>query len=264
MHLNPVRTADGRTLTSLSSQDVADASGYFVPQLERIGFDRAIMVVLSDAALDDLQTGSDPGASRLGAFAPKIIPALAIDFRRPDAVMRLERAHALGVSALKFHPYLQQIVPADFERAAGLAKEAERLGMFVMVCCSYGTRALGRHDGVRLTAALSEGVRCPIVMSHAGGRQILDAMLVAEEASQVVLDTSFSLPYYLGSSIETDFAFAMRKLGPARWAYGSDAPFVALEDSLAAMRRFLDAHRFAVKDIEQILHGTAAALLQDR
>ena len=210
MHLNPVRTADGRTLTSLSSQDVADASRYFIPQLERNGFDRAIMVVLSDRALDDLETGSDPGASRLAAFAPKIIPALAIDFRRSDAVMRLERAHALGVSALKFHPYLQQIVPADFERAAGLAKEADRLGMFVMVCCSYGTRALGRHDGVRLTAALSESVRCPIVMSHAGGRQILDAMLVAEEASQVVLDTSFSLPYIS--------AAASRRISPLRCA----------------------------------------------
>jgi predicted TIM-barrel fold metal-dependent hydrolase len=117
---------------------------------------------------------------------------------------------------------------------------------------------------VRLAAALSGHVRCPIVMSHAGGRQILDAMLLAEDARQVVLDTSFSLPYYLGSSIETDFAFAMRKLGAARWVYGSDAPFVSLEDSLSATRRFLDAHRFAAKDVEQILHGTAAALLQDR
>jgi predicted TIM-barrel fold metal-dependent hydrolase len=136
--------------------------------------------------------------------------------------------------------------------------------MFVMVCCSYGTRALDRHDGVRLTAALAGVVRCPIVMSHGGGRQVLDAMLVAADAPQVLLETSYSLPYYVGSSIETDFAFAIRKLGASRWMYGSDLPFVAMEDSLSIARHFFARHGFPDGDVDQILHDTAAALLDRR
>jgi len=264
MHLNPVRTADASGLTTLAAADVADACAHYADALDTANGDRAVMVILSDAALDDLEDPSRPGTSRLAPFVPALVPALAVDFRRPDAASRLERARALGVAALKFHPYLQRIVPADLAAAAALAREADRLGMFVMVCGSYGTRALDRHDGVRLAAALADEVSCPIVLSHGGGRQILDAMLIAEDAPQVVLDTSFSLPYYFGSSIETDFAFAMRKLGPARWVFGSDAPFMTVEDSVAAMRRFFDRHEFAARDVDQIFHGTAAALLQDR
>jgi predicted TIM-barrel fold metal-dependent hydrolase len=264
MHLNPVATADSRRLTTLGSADVVEACRHFAPDLEKVGARRSVMVVLSDSALDDLEDPLQAGRSRLAACGDSVVTALAVDFRRPDATARLERAHALGVAALKFHPYLQRIVPGDFDRAATLARDAERLGMFVMVCGSYGTRALDRHDGVRLTAALAGEVRCPIVISHAGGSRILEAMLVAEDAPQVVLDTSFSLPYYRGSSVETDFAFSMRKLGPERWVYGSDAPFVPIEESLTCTRRFFEDHRFGAADAEQILHGTAAALLQTR
>lgn len=264
MHVNPVIAATETALTSLSAADVARACRHFAPQLRTAGFDRAVMVVLSDSALEDLEAPSPEGSSRLAEFAAMLPIALAVDFRPAEAARRLERAHALGVAALKFHPYLQQIVPADFERAAALARDAERLGMFVMVCCSYGTRALERHDGVRLAASLAGQVRCPIVMSHAGGRQVLDAMLVAADAPQVLLETSYSVPYYVGSTIEIDFAFAMRKLGAARWMYGSDAPFVGVTESLECTRDFFERHRFTAAEVEQIFHGTAAALLQGR
>lgn len=255
MHLNPVSTrAEAARLTTLTAPDVARACAQFEPELERAGIDRAVMVVLSDAAIDGLDARA----------CGRSVVALAVDFRRPDAEARLEQARASGVVALKFHPYLQRLVPADYDRASALARAADRLGMFVMVCCAYGTRALERHDGVRLAARLADEVRCPIVMSHGGGRQVLEAMLVAEDAPQVLLETSFSLPYYVGSSIDTDFAFAMRKLGASRWMYGSDAPFVTLADSIARTREFFDRHRFSAAEVDQILHDTAAALLQVR
>jgi uncharacterized protein len=256
MHFNPVAdVTDDDTLTTLSGTDVAAACAHQAPALDAAGISRAVVVLLSDGALDAL-----PDI----AAGDRFPVALAVDFRRPDAAARLERAHARGVAGLKFHPYLQRIVPNDYQQASALAREADRLGMFVMVCCSYGTRALERHDGVRLAARLADQVTCPIVMSHAGGRQVLDAMLVAADAPQVLLETSFSLPYYVGSSIEIDFAFAMRKLGASRWMYGSDAPFVPVPRSLEIAREFFDRHRFSAAEIEQILHGTASALLEKR
>jgi predicted TIM-barrel fold metal-dependent hydrolase len=257
MHLNPVITPEGESLTTLTAEDVAAACRHFDRELDSVGASRAVMVVLSDRAADGLGV-VDANLRR------RYVVALAVDFRRPDAEARLEQAHAAGAAALKFHPYLQRIVTADYDRAAALARAAERLGMFVMVCCSYGTRALEKHDGVRLAASLAGVVRCPIVMSHGGGRQVLDAMLVAADAPQVLLETSFSLPYYEGSSIETDFAFAMRKLGASRWMYGSDAPFVTVSESLRSARAFFERHRFTSAEVEQVLHGTASALLQER
>ncbi len=253
MHVNPVWEASADGLTSLAGAAVDSACQRYVAPLRAQGVERAVMVILSDAAIDALP-----------APAPSWVYALAVDFRRDDAGERLEQARSRGVAALKFHPYLQQIVREDYDRAAALARHAEHLGMFVMVCGSYGTRALERHDGVRLAARLAGEVRCPIVLSHGGGRQVLDAMLVAADAPQLLLETSFSVPYYEGSSIETDFAFAMRKLGPARWMYGSDAPFVPLERAAAHMRTFFERHRFAETDIDQIMYGTAAALLHGR
>jgi uncharacterized protein len=257
MHLNPVLSADGSTLTSLGAAEVAAACRHFVPALDMADCERAVMVVLSDRAVEGLGEAITEAGTRFPV-------AIAIDFRRADAEARLEQAHAAGAAALKFHPYLQRIVPADYERAVALSLAAERLGMFVMVCCSYGTRALERHDGVRLAARIADTVRCPIVMSHGGGRQVLEAMLVAADAPQVLLETSFSLPYYLGSSIETDYAFAMRKLGASRWMYGSDAPFVSVPESLRLALSFFERHRFTPAEVDQILHGTASALLEER
>jgi len=188
--------------------------------------------------------------------------AYAPDFRRADAMERLSVARALGVGALKFHPYLQQIEPADYARAAVIAKAAEALGMFVMVCCAHGTRALHRYSGVQLTAYLSEQIACPIVMSHAGGARIMDAMLVAADAPNVYLDTSYSLSYYMGSSVEGDFAFAMRKLGTGRWVYGSDAPFDELAGALEVTRRFLEVHRFSAREMDDVFYATAARILE--
>ncbi len=89
----------------------------------------------------------------------------------------------------------------------------------------------------------------------------MDAMLVADDAKNILLDTSFTLDYYAGSSLDGDLAFAIRKLGAARWMYGSDAPFVAQERSLKSVRAFLKRHRFSDKDARQLLHKTAETLL---
>ena len=251
MHLNPVEQPEHDAVTGVTGRGVRAACDHYAPLLAAQDVRRAVMVILNDAAIDDLEPPP-----------PMFAYAVAVDFRRADAVARLERARHAGAAALKFHPYLQRITRADYDAAAALSRHAERLGLFVMVCGSYGTRALEQHDGVRLAARLAGEVACPIVLSHGGGRQVLDAMLVAADAPQLLLETSFSVQYYEGSSVETDFAFAMRKLGASRWLYGSDAPFVALDRAPAQTLAFLDRHGFSAADADRIMYGTAAALLE--
>ena len=258
MHLNPVASPDLGSLEEVSPAQLVASYDHFEPLLAAQEVAAAVMVVLDPRLLES----EDPALAAVVARRERLRLACAVDVRHDVGAIQLARAGELGVTFLKFHPYLQKIEDADFPRCVALAKQAEAQGMAVMVCGSYGTRSLGRHSGVRLAAHLAGAVGCPIVLSHFGGAKVLDAMLVAADAPQVYLETSFSLPYYVGSSVETDLAFAIRKLGVSRWLYGSDAPFVGLDESLAVTRAFFERHRFSEDEARAILHDNGARLLE--
>lgn len=258
MHLNPVASPDLGSLEQVSAESLARAYDHFEPLLEARDVAAAVMVVLDPGLLT---SDDDAAVAAVAARRERLRLACAVDFRG-DGPAQLRRAGALGVAFLKFHPYIQGIVDGDFSACAALARQAEAQGMAVMVCGSYGTRALDRHSGVRLAAHLAGEVACPIVLSHFGGARVLDAMLVAADAPQLYLETSFSLPYYVGSTVETDLAFAIRKLGAERWLYGSDAPFVGLDEAEKITRDFLGRHQFSEDQARAILHDNGARLLE--
>ena len=263
MHLNPVADPEARGPEHLTVAELVTASAALSRELREADVRRAVMVILASGLLDE----PNAGEGLRSVLVDRLLEvSYAPDLRRPDAVDRLEAAHSYGVRSLKFHPYLQRITARDYDSCRTLARWAASHGMFLLVCCSYGTRALGRHSGVRLAARLSEEVSAPIVMSHAGGAQVLDAMLAAEEGTNLFLETSFSLPYYLGSSVETDFAFAMRKLGTERWMFGSDAPYFGggvdgVAGAIDLTVDFMERHGFSAGDVENVLYRTAASVL---
>lgn len=205
-----------------------------------------------------------PGAARALQDAVKARPdlrfAAAFDFRKKDAVALMEEGAAAGLRSVKVHAYAQKVTPADHGKLLALCRRGEKLGLYPTVCCSYGTRHLGKHSGVALAAALAAGLKGPVVMAHAGGAKVLDAMLVAEDLKNVLFDTSFTLDYYRGSSVEADLAFAMRKTGAARWMFGSDSPFVDADLSLRNAKAFLKRYRFTDADARRLLSETAETL----
>jgi len=185
-----------------------------------------------------------------------------LDPRDEDALDLVEKAAALGVSGIKLHPYLLDLVDQDFPSAAALAQQAARHGLWIAVDCSYGTRRMYEVSGVRLAIALSEAVETPIVALHGGGKLVLDVMSLAMDAPNVWLDLSFSIPFWCGSSVEGDFAFAIRKLGAERCLYGSDHPYVPLGQAIGEVRNFLQRHSFTSREIDQIMGATASELFQ--
>lgn len=187
---------------------------------------------------------------------------LMLDFRKTDFSRLLGLAKDLKFKAIKLHPYLQKIGSKDYSLAGELVKKAAKLGMFLVVDCSYGTRYLYEYNGVKLCAYLSGLISTPIVMAHAGGALALDALSLAMDADNIYLETSFSLNFWQASSIEQDFAFAFKKLGSERCLYGSDAPFVGIKDSLKTANKFFKKYDFTKKDIDNILYNSAKALLK--
>ena len=135
------------------------------------------------------------------------------DFRRPEDLKLLDTANELGAKAIKFHPYLQNIAENDYKSVEIFAEKADKLGMFIVVDCAYGTRKLYKYEGIKLSGYLSEKVSCPVIIAHAGGFRALDALMVAVDTDNIYLDISFSLDYWEGSTVEQDIAFAVKNWG---------------------------------------------------
>lgn len=185
---------------------------------------------------------------------------LMIDPRRADAFDRIEQAVELGIVGLKYHPYMLNLAPHDYPRAIAVAQHAAARGMWTAVDCSYGTLQVFAINGVHLVAALLQALRTPVIALHGGGRLVLEVMALAMEAPHLLIDTSFSLPFWFGSSVEQDFAFAMKKLGAHRWLFGSDHPYVPMGEAIQDTLAFFTRHGFASSEIERVMAGTAEEL----
>lgn len=187
-----------------------------------------------------------------------------MDFRHPDIEAGVDRAAAAGVRGIKLHAYAQEITPSDYPQALQYAMAGAERGLYLCIDTSYGTTRMYTHDNLRLAAYLASFIdTVPIVLLHSGGARVLEALLLALDRPNIWLETSFSVPFYQGSSVEHDLAFAYRKLGPDRVLYASDFPYVACDEAEAVTRRFLDRHGFTDGEIAQIFRTNAQRLLAE-
>jgi predicted TIM-barrel fold metal-dependent hydrolase len=185
-----------------------------------------------------------------------------IDFRRKDILEYLERVKAAGIKAIMFNSYLQRIADEDFDPVYKACKFAEENKLIICIDGSYGTSKMYQYDNLKLACYIADAVtRVPIVIIHSGGYRIIEAMLLAADKKNVWLDSSFSLPFYIGSSLEKDYAFAYKKLGIDRVVYGSDHPYENSSDALDIHLRFFKDHGFNDGEIEDILFHNAQRLL---
>jgi len=255
--VHPVAAADEDALFDLSRIDIAERLAAIERDMTAQDFDGGL-VSFYDANIFRRDADRDAVARAIGRgfFAAAYMPDLA-DAETADG---LEAAREAGCCAIVFHPYLQDIGPPQMETVARLCHEAQRLGMFVCVCAAYGGLKIYRIDPMHTVDCAARSTDMPVVVVHGGGRRVLDAMLIADMHPHVMLETSYSLPYWLGSSVETDFAFAMKKIGPGRWLFGSDTPFMETADVVRKHLNFFERHGFNVGDIDRIMGLNAKGL----
>lgn len=161
---------------------------------------------------------------------------------------RLTFLKDVGIDAIKFHCYFQKINEGDFPKVLALARVAADLGMPIFIDSSYGSTGMYRYDNLRLAAFLLEHISTvPVVLLHSGGARALEAFLLADACPNVYLETSFTLPFYLGSSIEQDLAFAYKKISE-RVIYGSDFPYIDMDTSKSNFMTF--AKRWGFTDFQ--------------
>jgi len=174
----------------------------------------------------------------------------------------VEKAAQWGFGGIKFHPYMQELDDSTFDAAVSVAKKAEELGLWIAVDASYGTINVYEHNGVRLLIALAREIKeTPIIALHSGGKLVLDVMSVAMSCPNILMEFSLSIPFWLESSIEQDFAFAIGKIGVERCMFSSDHPFIDLDTALDATKGFLDKYEFTDKEQEAYFLETCRGLL---
>jgi predicted TIM-barrel fold metal-dependent hydrolase len=160
-----------------------------------------------------------------------------------------------------FNSYLQKIGENDFARVIQVCQYAASKGLILCLDGSYGTSKMYTYDNMRLACLVADAVTSvPIVIVHSGGLRIMKAMLLAMEKKNVWLDTSFSLPYYLGSSIELDYAFTYKKIGTDRVVFGSDIPYLNSEESVKIHMSFFEKYHFSSQAIDNIMCQNARRL----
>lgn len=186
-----------------------------------------------------------------------------VDFRMDDVRTYVERAFDMGADGIKFHAYHQQISDDYHNAILSICHMAEERNRMICIDTSYGTSKMYQHDNLKLACHIADHItKVPIVLLHIGGARVLEAMLLAHEKQNVFLESSFSLGYYEGSSIWQDAAFAFRKIGIERVMYGSDYPYVSMEESLRVHHDFYQQFRFTETEIEHMMYHNARNMLR--
>lgn len=167
----------------------------------------------------------------------------------------LKKAFAQGIKVIKILPYEQKISRKIYPEIVKIAKLAKKKKMILSICSTYGSKLVYATNGVELAAYIKTKVDIPIILAHAGGPKIFDAMILALEYEDVFLDLSFSLKSWWGSSQIKDYAFAIKKLDYKKCFYGSDYPYVGFEESLKYFLRLSKKYNFSKKGRDNILYS---------
>jgi predicted TIM-barrel fold metal-dependent hydrolase len=185
-----------------------------------------------------------------------------INFRRKDLYQYLEYVKAAGVKFLMVNSYLQKISETDFIDVYKVFKFAEENKMGICIDGSYGTSKMYQYDNLKLACYIADLItNTPIVIIHSGGLRIMESMLLAADKKNVWLDTSFSLPFYINSSLEQDYAFCYKKLDAKRIVYGSDYPYENSEEAVKIHLDFFHKYKFSSTDIEGVFYNNSKQLI---
>lgn len=153
----------------------------------------------------------------IGSINPSKMPN---SHRVAAAVAELARQ---GFAGLKLHPRLNHYDPLDPLSLAAIDAAGQH-GMVLFLCTMFrqrGRPVVGTADIIDQIANRCSSTK--IVLLHGGGPSMLDLFELVRMHEHLVLDLSFTLLRYAGSSLDLDLKFVCRELDQ-RLVVGSDFP----------------------------------------
>jgi predicted TIM-barrel fold metal-dependent hydrolase len=139
-----------------------------------------------------------------------------------------------GFRGVKLHPRLGGYDPLD-PRALDVVRAAGDQGLVVFLDTLF--RQSGRATGSAPDVIDRIVTSCPdvrMVLLHGGGPQILEVAQVVKIHSHLLLDLSYTLMAFCGSSVDLDLAWILRNLD-RRVVVGSDMPEYTPSDAFGRL-----------------------------
>ncbi len=175
----------------------------------------------------------DTYADWVRAASPDLLPVAFVDIPvalQMGADAYIQRLHARGYVGIKIHPRIAEITLAHpFLPELIRAAHAHRLIVFV---CTYFWNS--RHDAYdsdvhAMQRLLSATIGCKLILLHGGVVRLLECAEIVRHFPQVILDLSFTLCKYPGSSLDADIRYLFAHYD-RRICVGSDSPEFSLND----------------------------------
>lgn len=166
------------------------------------------------------------------------------------------------LQGVKLHPRRQGFGIAHVRQAIELVQQVATHDVPVLIdAFAYGSTYYSIQE-VRLIHEIAAAVpEARIIMAHAGGVQLMEALMVVKGNRNVVVDVSFTPHWFAGSSVYSDLIFMMRKIGPQRIVHGSDSPEVPVARALDETLTLCERCGFGASDRELVLSGNILNLL---
>lgn len=174
----------------------------------------------------------DNYASFIRSQSAKLFPVAFVDFEALESGISvgeyLRRLKRLGYVGIKIHPRLASINLSN-AFLVDLIKEANQLGLVVLLCTYFWSKdkKLCSYNPEQLLTLLCEVPDEKIVLLHGGAAKLLEVAEIARQFQGALLDLSFTICKYEGSSIDLDIRYLLEKLD-RRVCVGSDSPEIGL------------------------------------
>lgn len=179
-------------------------------------------------------------ASAVRRAPSRIVGAFMVNPSAADATTRVEQAFTTsGLRMACLFPAMH-LVPIDDPRSVAIFDLAARHQRAVFVHCgilSIGVRRrlglpsrfdLRLGDPLAVAAVAARFPEVPVVIPHFGAGLLREALMAAQTAANVLLDTSSSNRWtalHPGLALEDVFARALDCVGPERLLFGTDSSF---------------------------------------
>lgn len=205
----------------------------WVGELERHGVSRAVLI--ASAPGDEMSV-----AAAVARHPDRLVGAFMHHPASPDAPARLAAGLAApGMRMVCLFPAMSH-VPMDHPAVEHVFGAAEAAQAAVFVHCgvlSMGVRRklglpsrfdLRLGDPLAVAAMALRHPTVPVVIPHFGAGLFREALMAADAAANILMDTSSSnswMRYHPGLTLREVFGRAMDVAGPARLLFGTDASF---------------------------------------
>lgn len=179
----------------------------------------------------------DEYSSHIQSQSEKLFPVAFFDFKFlengisiPDYLYRIKK---LGYIGIKLHPRISRIDLSN-KYLPEIIKEANNINLSVLLCTYFWGMNKGscRNNLTDLHALLCHIPNEKIILLHGGAVNLLEVSEMVRCFKHVLLDLSFTLIKYEGSSIDLDIRYLFNKFD-RRICVGSDSP----EFSQSVLRR---------------------------